>query len=84
MSQRAAFNDSIIMGNVGADGHSNNIELDLAPQDIIDTELVDTPPPKKSRKKLYLALAIAGRARGWLAHAVAVRATHARCARQAG
>ena len=60
MSQRDAFNDSIIMGNVGADGHSNNIELDLAPQDIIDTEFVDTPPPKKSRKKLYLALAIAG------------------------
>ena len=60
MSQRDAFNDSIIMGNVGADGHSNNIELDLAPQDIIDTEFVDSPPPKKSRKKLYLALAIAG------------------------
>lgn len=56
---RDSFNDSIIMNNMGG-GSAPNIELDLEPQDVIDTEFVEQVPPKKSRKKLILALSIAG------------------------
>ena len=56
---RDSFNDSIIMNNMGG-GSAPNIELDLEPQDVIDTEFVEQVPPKKSRKKLFLALALAG------------------------
>lgn len=56
---RDGFNDSIIMNNMGGSS-APNIELDLEPQDVIDTEFVEQLPPKKSRKKLFLALALAG------------------------
>lgn len=63
MSERDGLNDSILFGNFNsgdAEG-GHHLEVELAPEEVLDGEFQEIPAkPRRSRRKLWLALVAVG------------------------